>query len=165
MNYAKSNNIFPKCLPELWWRVLFSLFLNPTWLKKTHHKTFYRRFLCFEFCIASRVQWWGFWADGNDQQLSAIAQPARRPALLRPLHRRWNKGRLGITLLFKDCGNHQVEQLSLGLASGHSWADCDFNEQPDCMWTKIITAIIARSLSPSSPIIAILIVVIAGGIV
>ena len=31
----------------------------------------------------------------------------------------------------------QVEQLSLGLASGHSWADCDFKEHPECMWATI----------------------------
>jgi len=30
----------------------------------------------------------------------------------------------------------KVEQLSLGLASGHNWADCDFKEQPECMWDK-----------------------------
>ena len=36
----------------------------------------------------------------------------------------------------------QVEQLSLGLASGHSWADCDFNEQPECMWTTIFAIVI-----------------------
>ena len=35
-----------------------------------------------------------------------------------------------ITIMLID---DQVEQLSVGLATGHNWADCDFKEQPECM--------------------------------
>ena len=104
-----------------------------------------------------RVQRWSFWVDGDDKQLSANSQPTLRPPLLCPLHCRWNKGHscniIIISLIPAEIIiNHhfdpnqdvhnQVEQLSLGLASGHSWADCDFNEQPECMWTTIFAIVI-----------------------
>ena len=98
-----------------------------------------------------RVQRWSFWVDGDDKQLSANSQPTLGSPLLCPLHCRWIKGHPCNMIINQqhDLGrddqndaSDQVEQLSLGLASGHSWADCDFNEQPECMWTTIFAIVI-----------------------